>query len=319
MLDSPPEDKADVAAFSVVIDQYVAAAIAHASTSAAPSRAVLLASLPETLAPRVREQCLEAGVVPLQGQREALEALDLAGGVGEAWKNETALGPLWKSKSHHGSNDAVEVLNEHEAKSALAQAGVPIPRSRLVPVRDAATAASELGWPVAMKAAAKDLLHKSEIGGVILDVATPAAAAAAAATLSALSDTVLVEEQVTDGVAEILVGVLRDPQFGFALVIGAGGVLTEILRDSTTLLPPFTPAAIAEALQRLAVRALLEGYRGKPAGDVSALVEAIVGVARYAGQNMSRLVELDVNPIIVRPAGRGVVAVDALIRLVKES
>jgi acetyl-CoA synthetase len=130
---------------------------------------------------------------------------------------------------------------------------------------------------------------------------------------------VLVEQQVTDGVAEILVGILRDSQFGVALVLGAGGVLTEWLDDSRTLLPPFTAAAIGDALHRLKAGRLLEGFRGKPAGDVAALIEAIIAVTRYAQQNASRLVELDVNPIIVRPTGRGVVAVDALIRLVKES
>jgi acetyl-CoA synthetase len=170
-----------------------------------------------------------------------------------------------------------------------------------------------------MKAAGKELLHKSEIGGVILDIDTPSAAAAAVRQLSALSDTVLVEEQVTDGVAEILVGMVRDPQFGVALVIGVGGVWTEILRDSMTLLPPFTPTSIRDALERLAVRPLLEGFRGKPAGDVPALIDAILAVSRYAERHASHLVELDVNPIIVRPPGRGVVAVDALIRLAKES
>jgi acetyl-CoA synthetase len=319
-LDSPPETKADVSAYSVVIDQFVAAASAHAASAAGEmqTRAVLLASLPETLSPRVREQCLQAGVVPLQGQREALEALDLAGHVGETWHAASDL-VLLCPRGTRPANDRVDVLSEYDAKVALANAGVPIPRSRLVPAREAAKAAGELGWPVVMKVAAKGLAHKTEVGGVILDIASPESAAIAAGRLSALSDTVLVEQQVDDGVAELLVGVLRDPQFGFVLVVGAGGVLTEVLRDSTTLLPPFTPAAIADALQRLTVRPLLDGYRGKPAGDVAALIEAIVGVVHYVERHASRLVELEVNPLIVRPAGRGVVAVDALIRLTKES
>jgi acetyl-CoA synthetase len=319
VLDSPPEDKADVSAFSVVIDQFVAAARAHASTSPQPSRAVLLASLPETLSPRVREQCLRAGVVPLQGQREALEALDLAGAVGETWNSGATLAPLWQPGLHERMDEHVDTLDEVEAKAALAEAGVPLPQSRLVPATNAAAAAVELGWPVVMKAAAAGLMHKSEVGGVILGIDSPSSAAAAAEKLGGLSEHVLIEEQVTDGVAEILVGVIRDAQFGLALVIGAGGVMTELLRDSTTLLPPFAPSSIIGALERLAVAPLLRGFRGKPAGDVPALVEAIVRVARYAERHASRLVELDVNPIIVRPAGYGVVAVDALIRLAKET
>lgn len=320
-LDSPPETKTDVSAYSAVIDQFVAAASAHAAGAgqAMPTRAVLLASLPETLSPRVRAQCLQAGVVPLQGQHEALEALDLAAHVGETWQAAPDLALLRPPTPCPAADGGVEVLSEYEAKVALANAGVPIPRSRLVPAPEAAKAAGELGWPVVMKAVVRGLAHKTEVGGVILDIASPQAAVMAAARLEALTDTVLVEQQVDDGVAELLVGVLRDPQFGFALVVGAGGVLTEVLRDSTTLLPPFTPSAIADALQRLTVRRLLDGYRGKPAGDVPALIEAIVGVVHHAQRLAARLVELDINPLIVRPAGRGVVAVDALIRLTKES
>jgi hypothetical protein len=106
-----------------------------------------------------------------------------------------------------------------------------------------------------------------------------------------------------------------DAQFGLTLVIGAGGVLTELLQDSVSLLPPFTEAGIHAALQRLTVNKMLQGFRGKRPGDVPALLEAIVAVGRYAEANLASLVELDVNPIIVRPSGAGAVAVDALIRL----
>jgi len=141
-------------------------------------------------------------------------------------------------------------------------------------------------------------------------------AAAAAQRLSALSSTLLVEEMVADGVAEVLVGMRVDPQFGLLLVLGAGGVLTELLRDSVTLLPPFTAPGITAALGRLQVAPLLAGFRGRPAADVPALVETALGCTRYARENLERLAELDLNPVIVRPSGLGAVAVDALIRLV---
>jgi acetyl-CoA synthetase len=98
-------------------------------------------------------------------------------------------------------------------------------------------------------------------------------------------------------------------------VLGAGGILTEMLRDSVNLLPPFTEASVTAALQRLQVAKLLQGFRGKPAGDVPALVAAILACTRYAAANLERLAELDLNPVIVRPQGHGAVAVDALIRL----
>ena len=169
-----------------------------------------------------------------------------------------------------------------------------------------------------MKACADSLEHKSDAGGVVLNIRTPAEAGIAASRLGALANNVLIEPMIADGVAEILVGALIDPQFGLTLLLGAGGVLTELLRDSTSLLPPFTRPAITTALGRLTVSRLLGEFRGKPAGDVPALVDAILGVTRYAEANLDVLSELDVNPIIVRPLGAGVVAVDALIRLAKE-
>jgi acetyl-CoA synthetase len=150
---------------------------------------------------------------------------------------------------------------------------------------------------------------------VVLNVRTAAEAAAAAQRLSSLSATLLVEEMVADGVAEVLVGMRVDPQFGLLLVLGAGGVLTELLRDSVTLLPPFTAGSITTALGRLRLAQLLGGFRGRPAADVPALIETALACTRYALANLERFVELDLNPVIVRPRGRGAVAVDALIRL----
>ena len=305
VLDCPPEGKADTSAFTAAIDEFIAA------SKGAPTRAALIASLPETVSAAVRERCLAAGVVPLQGQREALEALNLAGAVGETW-GATGKLELRIPENKRGSE---RTLPESEAKTALAAFGLRIPRSRTVTWDEVATAAVELGFPVVVKVASADLAHKSDVGGVVLNVRTAAEASAAAERLSALTNRFLVEEMVTDGVAEILVGALVDSQFGLTLVIGAGGVLTELLQDSTSLLPPFTQASIEAALQRLTVNKMLQGFRGKPRADVPALVDAILAVARYAESHLARLVELDVNPVIVRPAGAGAVAVDALVRL----
>jgi acetate---CoA ligase (ADP-forming) len=99
------------------------------------------------------------------------------------------------------------------------------------------------------------------------------------------------------------------------LVLGSGGVFTELLSDSVTLLPPWTRESIASALGGLKVAKLLAGYRGKPPGDVPALIDTVLNVTRYATANLATLIEIDVNPVIVGPAGLGAVAVDAMIRL----
>jgi acyl-CoA synthetase (NDP forming) len=308
MLDCPPAG-ADASTYVRVIEEFAAA------LPGAPTRAVLLSSLPESLPSATREQCFADGIVPLQGQREALEALDLAGRVGETWASGRAPLQLRVPRELRG---AARTLPEQEAKSALAGFGVTVPRGRVVSAREAAGAADELGFPVVIKALGATLEHKSEVGGVVLDVGSAAGAAAAAQRLSSLSATLLVEEMVTDGVAEILVGITVDPQFGQLLVLGAGGVLAEVLRDSVSLLPPFSAPCIEAALRTLRVWPLLSGYRGRPAADVAALIATILACTRYAAANLERLVELDMNPVIVRPVGRGAVAVDALIRLVEE-
>jgi len=307
MLDLPPEPECDTSAFDAAIEVFIEA------SHGAPARAALIASLPETLSARVRLRCLAGGVVPLQGQREALEALAFAGAVGSAWR----WGPgvqLRRPPADRGSAPAL-ALSEYEGKRALSEFGVPVPRGTLAPPALAAERAAALGFPVVIKAVGAHLEHKTEVGGVALNLRDAAAASAAAERLSTLSNSLLIEEMTTDGVAEILIGLIVDPQFGQVLVLGAGGVQTELLADSLTLLPPWTSQSIESGLRSLKVAKLLDGFRGKPRGDARALIDTVLKVTRYAMANLESLIEIDVNPVIVRPEGKGVVAVDALIRL----
>ena len=124
----------------------------------------------------------------------------------------------------------------------------------------------------------------------------------------------LVERFAPDVVAELIVGLHRDPQLGLLLTVGSGGTFVELAADTTTLLLPVSEAEIREALSELRCAPLLEGYRGRAPADVDAAVAAILGIARIAVEHRDRLEELDVNPLGVRPRGRGAVALDALIR-----
>ncbi len=305
MLDCPPPDQTDTAAYDMPIREFVAAA------TRSNTRGAMLASLPETLYTEIRQHCLEHNVVPLQGQREGLEALALAAAIGEAWRQT----PPPELRKPSQALTATRTLDEHEGKAALAVYGVPVPTSHRTNPADAAASARSIGFPVVLKAVSATLAHKSDVGGVILNVKTEAEATIAAKQLAALSNEILVEQMIVDGVAEVLVGITVDPQFGQILVLGSGGVMTEYLKDSTSLLPPFTEDSIARALNRLRIARLLAGFRGKAVGDVPALIQAILAVTRYAQANVETLSELDVNPMIVRPLGLGVVAVDALIRI----
>ena len=242
-----------------------------------------------------------------------MEALSLAGGIGSAWRGNPT--PQLHVPPKRAAGAPARSLSEAEGKAALAAFGVSIPAGRVATVDEAPGAAAAVGFPVVIKAVAAHLEHKSEVGGVVLNVRSAAEAAAAAGRLATLSSSLLVEPMITDGVAEILIGVIVDPQFGQVLVLGAGGILTELLSDSVALLPPWTRESIAAGLNGLAAARLLAGYRGKPPGDVPALIECIAGVARYAEANLATLIEIDVNPVIVRPLGKGVAAVDAMIRL----
>jgi acetyl-CoA synthetase len=309
MLDCPPPEQADTSSFDAVIDAYIAAAQGSATQVA------LLSSLPETMSESVRVRCLAGGVAPLQGQREALEAMALAGGVGARWRDGAGVS---LHRMHVGTGLG-RPLTEHDGKQRLAHHGVTIPRGMLATPEAAAQAAAQLGFPVVMKASAADLEHKSEVGGVALNIRSIEEAQAAVERLSRLAPNVLVEEMLSDGVAEILVGVTLDPQFGQVLVVGSGGILTEVMRDSSLLLPPWDEKSVRRALEQLSAAKLMKGFRGKPAGDMDALVALILNVARFAEDHIESLIELDVNPIIVRPRGRGACAVDCVIRLRESS
>jgi hypothetical protein len=161
---------------------------------------------------------------------------------------------------------------------------------------------------------------------VALGLDSEAAVAVAVAEISANlarsndgADGFLVERMVPGAVAELIVGVKRDPAFGLALVLGSGGVLVELLRDSATLLLPTDRRSVERALSTLKGAPLLHGFRGRPRGDVEALVDAVMAVADFAEAHRESLIELDVNPLLVLPEGQcphgGAVAVDALIRM----
>ena len=131
------------------------------------------------------------------------------------------------------------------------------------------------------------------------------------------AETVLVEEMIGDAVCELIIGVTRDPQFGLALIVGAGGILTELLQDTATMLLPASRSDMERALKSLKIARLIHGFRGKSA-DLEAALDAIQTIARFAADHATTLEELDINPLIVLEPGKGAIAADALIRIRKD-
>ncbi|MFO1147244.1 MAG: acetate--CoA ligase family protein [Alsobacter sp.] len=303
VLDLPRADRCDASTWLTTLEAFEAAA----AGTGAP--AAVVSSLPETLPEEACRRLIGKGIVPLQGLGDALAAIGLAAGIGEARarKREALLPPLAPS-------GPARMLDEPSAKAALAAFGLPVPRGEVVRPAQAAAAAARIGYPVVLKAVSGSLAHKTEAGAVRLSLHGPADVAAAARDLALLSDRLLVEAMQADVVAELIVGVTRDPTFGPTLTVGAGGVLVELLADARTLLLPASRDDVEAALRSLKAWRLLQGYRGRPAGDVTAAVEAVLAVARFAEAHAGRLLELDVNPLLVLPEGRGAVAVDALVR-----
>ena len=204
----------------------------------------------------------------------------------------------------------------NDVATVLRAAGIACVVAETVAPGDAVAAAERLGYPLVAKAVAPGLVHKSDVGGVVLGLRSAADVAAAAARLReriAGLEAVLLQRQV-DGALEALVGVTCDPIFGPLVVCGIGGVLVELLRDTSYRLPPVTDVDAAEMIDGLRLARLLDGYRGSPAGDRAALAEVIRRVSALV-ELVPELRELDLNPVMVLAPGRGAVVVDARMRL----
>jgi acyl-CoA synthetase (NDP forming) len=299
VLDWPTHPSASPASWDVALDALVAA---QASTGA---RAAVVATLPEGLPEDRRERLMAAGIAPMQGIGEAVRAMAAAALIGEAWR-----GPMpgeLLAAADPGAEPAA--LDETTSKRLLAAAGIPVPEGQETSPTEAAGVADRLGFPVALKATGP--VHKSDSGGVHLGLRTLDEVAGVAPRLGGR---VRVERMIEGAVAEVLLTVARRPPFGWALTIGAGGVLAELLDDTATLLLPVTETELRATMSRLRLARLLDGWRGRPAGDVDALIGAALALAAFT-QREPRLVELEINPLLVMPVGRGVCAVDARARV----
>lgn len=214
-------------------------------------------------------------------------------------------------------------LTEVESKSMLAAAGIAVTATRLATsAEQAAAAADDMGYPVVLKIVSPDILHKSDVGGVLLGVADRAGVlagyeqvvAAARSAVPGAEITGVAVQQMADPGTEVIIGLVTDPQFGPVVMFGLGGILVEVLKDVSFRIVPLRPRDAATMIREIKGFPVLEGVRGRPPVDIAALEEMLLKVSAFAEAH-PEVVELDLNPVLAYPSGA--VAVDA--RIVVES
>lgn len=295
--DFPRADRCDAAAWACIFE---AGGLAR---QAAGKPLLLVSTLPDSMSEADAARAVAAGLIPMHGLDDTLSAVEAAAFIGRAGR---ATAPLLLP----GTPEDARTMSEAEAKAALAARGLEVPKSaraRSAEVLERTVA--ELGLPLVIKA--EGLAHKTEAGGVAF--ARESAAAALEAARRMPCESWLVEELIEGAVAELLVGVTRDPAHGFVLTLAAGGILTELMADSASLLLPVTEEEIRAALGKLRIAKLLQGYRGQPSADSEAIVRAVLSVQAYVSEHRDRIEEVEINPLLCTP-GRAVAA-DALIRI----
>ena len=292
-----------------------------AAARAADLPAAVCSTLPENIDRATRDHLAGQGVAPLQGVSEAMNAI-----AGAAWygaRRKTILAdPPATVIAAPAAGDGSVLLDEFLGKHRLGEAGIPIPEGRRADGAGAAAAAGQLGFPVALKMLSPLLPHKTEAGAVALGLTDAAQVETGVAGMrrsvearaaAAVTDSFLVERMVAAPLAELLVNLRRDPQFGPVMTLASGGTLVELVGDAVTLLLPASRAEIERHLLRLKVARLLDGYRGRAAADRGALLDCLCRLARILDDPSDPLEEVEINPLFL--LSEGVVAVDVVMRV----
>jgi len=306
LLDYPRADRCDQSTWNGAERGFVQAA------KQTGTKAAVLATFSDTISEPVAARLMKDGVVTLAGIDDGLAGIQAAVDVGATWSRP--LSPLLLQSIGQEQDRSIETLDEARSKSLLAQHGIPIPASKVVRrAEEGLTAAEALGYPVVVKALG--VAHKTNVGGVRLNLNSSEEVSAAVTEMSELAESFLIEKMVEGVVAELIVGVARDEQFGPYLLVGGGGILVEIMKDSASLLLPTSKDEVLHALDQLKCAPLFSGFRGRPPADVNAAADVILAVAGMVENDPAAIIELDINPLMLLADGQGVVAADALISL----
>ncbi len=226
--------------------------------------------------------------------------------------------------SRSSERQGCRILSEFESVQMLAEYGIPVSQGKVVSSKEEAVAVAEsIGYPVVLKIASADIAHKSDTGGVALNLADARAVETAytgimdnvqAKAPQAKVDGILVKHMLEPGL-EVIIGVSNDPQFGPCILCGLGGIFVEIFKDTALLLVPVTKKEAHGMLLELQSLPLLAGYRGGKVLDTDALADLITHISSFAASHCNTLSELDINPVFVYEKGKGVGVADALLVL----
>ena len=300
MLDFPNIEDCDTDEWDAIVDKFI-------NSSKVKKNGAIISSLSDTLPKYLRDRCLKSGVVPLQGMYESLFAISNSIKVATAWKN---VFDIKIPKNISSFKRKTKTYSEYESKLVLKKYGIPIPKSLITNKKNLLRDYKKIKFPLVAKINSNKVFHKTEINGVFTNINNEKELIQ---KTRKLKGSILLEQMIKNTVFEIIIGIKVDKEFGPTMILGAGGIFTELFKDTTTLLLPINKKIILEAIKKLKFAKILFGFRGKKGADLDALVNIILKVAKFAEKNSDKISEVDINPLIVCKKGKGVYAVDALI------
>ena len=296
IVDFPRDDNCDPSAWNCVI---TAAKMAKKSEN---KPLALVSTLSENIPEHVSFELLESNIITLHGLDTALAAIAVSS------INQTVVNPKPIFLSNPTGKSIL--VDEYDAKKSLEKYGLKLPETEKCLQSDAHLVSDQIGYPVVIKALGS--AHKSELGEVFLNLENQKSVKEALRKIS--KKHVIVEKMIGDAVVELLVGIVHDPAHGMLLTVGAGGVLTEILSDTSSILLPSSKSEVLDCFNQLKISKIAKGYRGALGVDINQIIDAIMKIQDFVLDNRDKLFEIEINPLIVTTSE--VIVADALIRKV---
>ncbi len=293
LLDAPPRQDQDASSWVVAAEAFAEA------SKLTQRRGIVVATIPECFSESMRNAIIALGLTPAQGLRETLVALDRCAWLGQhAPQSAPAL---------VSAPDNTAIVDESRAKERLTTWNIAVPQGARCTRNTVVDAATKIGFPITLKGLG--LAHKSESGAVAVGLQNVEQLQTSISSMPTSITEFLVEQTITGIVAEVLVSIRRTAPLGWMITLGAGGVLTELWRDTQCLLAPASKEEIRAALQQLRIAPILNGFRGKPAANIEALVDVVTALQQAVVG--SSVVEVELNPVLATTTAA--IAVDALL------